>query len=72
MLQMTAIKEESEALYSMLSKVADFYKEEVDEAVEGLSTLMDPIIMVVFGMLIGRLVLALYMPIYKLGQVVAA
>ena len=70
MLQMTAIGEESGALDSMLSKVADFYEEEVDEAVEGLSSLMEPIIMVVLGVLIGGLVIAMYMPIFKLGQVV--
>ena len=70
MLQMTAIGEESGALDSMLSKVADFYEEEVDEAVEGLSSLMEPIIMVVLGVLIGGLVIAMYLPIFKLGQVV--
>ena len=70
MLQMTAIGEESGALDSMLSKVVDFYEEEVDEAVEGLSSLMEPIIMVVLGVLIGGLVIAMYMPIFKLGQVV--
>lgn len=70
MLQMTAIGEESGALDSMLSKVADFYEGEVDDAVEGLSSLMEPIIMVVLGVLIGGLVIAMYMPIFKLGQVV--
>ena len=70
MLQMTAIGEESGALDSMLSKVADFYEEEVDEAVDGLASLMEPIIMVVLGVLIGGLVIAMYMPIFKLGQVV--
>jgi len=70
MLQMTAIGEESGALDSMLNKVADFYQGEVDDAVEGLSSLMEPIIMVVLGVLIGGLVVALYMPIFKLGQVV--
>ncbi len=62
-LQMTAIGEESGALDSMLSKVADFYEGEVDDAVEGLSSLMEPIIMVVLGVLIGGLVVALYLPI---------
>lgn len=70
MLQMTAIGEESGALDSMLSKVADFYEEEVDEAVDGLASLMEPIIMVVLGVLIGGLVIAMYLPIFKLGQVV--
>jgi type IV pilus assembly protein PilC len=69
-LQMTAIGEESGALDSMLSKVADFYESEVDDAVEGLSSLMEPIIMVVLGVLIGGLVIAMYLPIFKLGQVV--
>jgi type IV pilus assembly protein PilC len=70
MLQMTAIGEESGALDGMLGKVADFYEGEVDDAVEGLSSLMEPIIMVVLGVLIGGLVVALYLPIFKLGQVV--
>lgn len=70
MLQMTAIGEESGALDSMLGKVADFFEGEVDDAVEGLSSLMEPIIMVVLGVLIGGLVVALYLPIFKLGQVV--
>ncbi len=69
-LQMTAIGEESGALDSMLSKVADFYEAEVDDAVEALSSLMEPIIMVVLGVLIGGLVVALYLPIFKLGQIV--
>ena len=70
MLQMTAIGEESGALDSMLGKVADFYESEVDDAVEGLSSLMEPIIMVVLGVLIGGLVVAMYLPIFKLGEVV--
>ncbi len=70
MVQMTAIGEESGALDSMLSKVADFYEEEVDEAADGLASLMEPIIMVVLGVLIGGLVIAMYMPIFKLGEVV--
>jgi type IV pilus assembly protein PilC len=72
MLQMTAIGEESGALDGMLGKVADFYEGEVDDAVEGLSSLMEPIIMVVLGVLIGGLVVALYLPIFKLGQVVGS
>lgn len=70
-LQMTAIGEESGALDSMLSKVADFYEAEVDDAVEALSSLMEPMIMVVLGTLIGGLVVALYLPIFKLGEVVS-
>lgn len=69
-LQMIAIGEESGALDSMLSKVADFYEEEVDNAVEALSSLMEPIIMVVLGTLIGGLVVAMYLPIFKMGQAV--
>lgn len=69
-LQMTAIGEESGALDSMLGKVADFYEGEVDDAVEALSSLMEPVIMVVLGTLIGGLVIAMYMPIFKMGEVV--
>lgn len=69
-LQMVTIGEESGALDSMLSKVADFYEGEVDDAVEALSSLMEPIIMVVLGTLIGGLVIAMYLPIFKMGQVV--
>jgi type IV pilus assembly protein PilC len=69
-LQMTAIGEESGALDSMLSKVADFYEAEVDDAVAAISSLMEPVIMVVLGGLIGGLVIAMYMPIFKMGQVV--
>lgn len=69
-LQMVAIGEESGALDSMLSKVADFYEAEVDDAVEALSSLMEPIIMVVLGTLIGGLVVAMYLPIFKMGQAV--
>jgi type IV pilus assembly protein PilC len=69
-LQMTAIGEESGALDSMLSKVADFFEAEVDDAVEGLASLMEPVIMVVLGVLIGGLVIAMYMPIFKMGAVV--
>lgn len=70
MLQMTAIGEESGALDDMLNKVADFYEGEVDDAVEGLSSLMEPIIMVVLGVIIGGLVIAMYLPIFKLGEIV--
>lgn len=69
-LQMVAIGEESGALDAMLAKVADFYEEEVDDAVEALSSLMEPIIMVVLGTLIGGLVVAMYLPIFKMGEAV--
>jgi type IV pilus assembly protein PilC len=68
--QMVAIGEESGALDAMLGKVADFYEEEVDEAVSALSSLMEPMIMVILGVLIGGLVVAMYLPIFKLGSVV--
>lgn len=69
-IQMTAIGEESGALDNMLGKVADFYEAEVDDAVDALSSLMEPIIMVVLGVLIGGMVIAMYLPIFKLGAVV--
>ena len=69
-LQMSSIGEESGSLDQMLSKVADFYEQEVDEAVKGLSTLMEPIIIVVLGTIIGGIVVSMYLPIFKLGQVV--
>jgi type IV pilus assembly protein PilC len=69
-LQMSAIGEESGALDAMLSKVADFFEAEVDEAVEALSSLMEPLIMVVLGGLIGGLVVAMYLPIFKMGSAV--
>ena len=68
--QMVSIGEESGSLDQMLGKVADFYEQEVDEAVESLSSLMEPIIMVVLGVIIGGLVIAMYLPIFKLGSVV--
>lgn len=68
--QMVSIGEESGSLDQMLSKVADFYEAEVDDAVEALSSLMEPLIMVILGVLIGGLVVAMYLPIFKLGAVV--
>jgi type IV pilus assembly protein PilC len=68
--QMVAIGEESGALDSMLSKVADFFEAEVDDAVEAMSSLMEPLIMVVLGTLIGGMVVAMYLPIFKMGSVV--
>ncbi|MDH5553290.1 MAG: type II secretion system F family protein [Nitrosomonas sp.] len=69
-IQMVAIGEESGSLDSMLSKIADFYEAEVDDAVDALSSLMEPVIMVVLGTLIGGMVVAMYLPIFKMGQVV--
>jgi type IV pilus assembly protein PilC len=68
--QMVAIGEESGSLDAMLGKVADFFEDEVDEAVASLSSLMEPMIMVILGVLIGGLVVAMYLPIFKLGSVV--
>ena len=68
--QMLAIGEETGAVDSMLAKVADFYEEEVDNMVDGLSSLLEPLIMAVLGVLIGGLVIAMYLPIFKMGQVV--
>ncbi|WP_421881229.1 type II secretion system F family protein [Methylibium sp.] len=69
-LQMAAIGEESGALDHMLSKSAEFYEAEVDEAVKGLSSLLEPLIIVVLGTIIGGIVVSMYLPIFKLGQVV--
>jgi type IV pilus assembly protein PilC len=69
-IQMVSIGEEAGSLDSMLSKVADFFEAEVDDAVEALSSLMEPMIMVVLGTLIGGMVVAMYLPIFKLGAVV--
>jgi type IV pilus assembly protein PilC len=69
-IQMCAIGEESGSLDQMLGKAAEFYEDEVDEAVKGLSTLMEPFIIVILGTLIGGIVVSMYLPIFKLGQVV--
>ncbi|MCM2479947.1 type II secretion system F family protein [Serpentinimonas maccroryi] len=69
-LQMTAIGEESGSLDHMLGKAADFYEQEVDDMVAGLSSLMEPIIIVVLGTIIGGIVVSMYLPIFQLGQVV--
>jgi len=69
-LQMTQIGEESGSLDGMLSKVADFYEREVDDAVTALTSLLEPIIIVFLGVVIGGLVVAMYLPIFKLGSVV--
>ena len=68
--QMVSIGEESGQLDAMLSKVADFFEQEVDDAVAGLSQLLEPLIMVFLGTVIGGLVVAMYLPIFKLGSVV--
>jgi len=70
LLQMTAIGEESGALDEMLDKAAEFYEEEVDNAVDNLTALMEPMIMAVLGVLIGGLIIAMYLPIFKMGSVV--
>ena len=69
-IQMVSIGEEAGSLDAMLSKVADFFESEVDDAVEALSSLMEPMIMVVLGTLIGGMVIAMYLPIFKMGQAV--
>jgi type IV pilus assembly protein PilC len=69
-IQMVSIGEESGSLDGMLSKVADYFEREVDDAVEALSSLMEPMIMVVLGVLIGGMVIAMYLPIFKMGQAV--
>ena len=69
-IQMIAIGEEAGSLDMMLDKVASFYEEEVDNAVDNISSLMEPFIMVVLGTLVGGLVIAMYLPIFQLGNVV--
>ncbi len=70
-IQMTAIGEEAGSVDTMLSKVADFYEEEVDNAVDGMSTLLEPLIMAILGVVIGGLVIAMYMPIFQMGKIVS-
>ncbi len=69
-IQMTAIGEESGSLDEMLDKVAGYYEDEVDNAVDNLTTLMEPLIMSVLGILVGGLIVAMYLPIFQLGSVV--
>jgi len=69
-IQMTAIGEESGALDAMLEKVASYYEDEVDNAVDGLTSLMEPIIMSVLGVLVGGLIIAMYLPIFQMGKAV--
>ena len=68
--QMVAIGEESGKLEEMLGKIASIYEEEVNMAVDGLTSLLEPLIMAILGVLIGGLVIAMYLPIFKLGSVV--
>lgn len=68
--QMVAIGEESGSIDAMLAKVADFYEEEVDNLIDNLSSLMEPIIMVILGILVGGLIVAMYLPIFKMGAAV--
>jgi type IV pilus assembly protein PilC len=68
--QMIAVGEESGSLDSMSSKVADFYEEEVDNAVDSMSSLLEPLIMAILGVLVGGLVIAMYLPIFKMGAVI--
>ncbi len=70
-IQMTAIGEEAGSVDSMLGKVADFYEEEVDNAVDSLSSLLEPLIMVILGTLVGGIVVAMYMPIFQMGKVIS-
>ncbi|WP_405602433.1 MULTISPECIES: type II secretion system F family protein [unclassified Pseudoalteromonas] len=69
-IQMVAIGEESGALDDMLAKVATIYEQEVDDAVDGLSSLLEPLIMAVLGVLVGGLIVAMYLPIFQLGSVI--
>ena len=69
-IQMVAIGEEAGKLSAMLEKVAEFYETEVDQMVDGLSQLLEPLIMAVLGVIIGGLVIAMYLPIFKLGTVI--
>jgi type IV pilus assembly protein PilC len=67
--QMVSIGEEAGSVEAMLAKVADFYEEEVDNAVDSLSSLVEPLIMSILGVLVGGLIIAMYLPIFKLGSV---
>ena len=69
-IQMVAVGEEAGALDQMSAKVAEFYEAEVDNAVDSMSSLLEPLIMAILGVLVGGLVIAMYLPIFKLGAVV--
>jgi type IV pilus assembly protein PilC len=68
--QMIAVGEESGSLDTMSGKVAEFYEAEVDNAVDSMSSLLEPMIMAILGVLVGGMVIAMYLPIFKLGAVV--
>ena len=68
--QMIAIGEESGAVDDMLSKIASIYEAEVDDMVDGLTSLLEPMIMAVLGVVIGGLIVAMYLPIFQMGNVV--
>jgi type IV pilus assembly protein PilC len=68
--QMIAVGEESGSLDKMSAKVAEFYEAEVDNAVDSMASLMEPMIMAVLGVLVGGMVIAMYLPIFKLGQAI--
>ncbi len=70
LLQMTAIGEESGALDEMLDKVAQFYEESVDNLVDNLTTMLEPMIMAILGILVGGLMVAMYLPIFQIGQAI--
>jgi type IV pilus assembly protein PilC len=67
-IQMVAIGEESGSLEDMLAKVADFYEEEVDNMVDALSSLLEPLIMIILGTLVGGLIVAMYLPIFHMAE----
>jgi type IV pilus assembly protein PilC len=69
-IQMIDVGESAGALDAMLSKIADFYDEEVDTAVDGLTALLEPILMVFLGIVVGFIVVAMYLPIFKMGETV--
>jgi len=69
-IQMVSIGEESGSLDDMLNKVAAFYEEQVDNAVDSMSSLLEPLIMVILGTLVGGLVIAMYLPIFKMGSAI--
>ena len=68
--QMVAIGEESGAVDDMLAKVATIYEQQVDDAVDSLTSLLEPMIMAVLGVVIGGLIIAMYLPIFQIGQIV--
>jgi type IV pilus assembly protein PilC len=69
-IQMVAVGEESGSLDEMSAKVADFFEADVDNAVDSMSSLLEPLIMAILGVLVGGLVVAMYLPIFKMGAVV--